>query len=324
MLRFVLATALAATLASAAPAVAAPIVVTATDPVDAKGGPSVDLEEVRSSYDAEDGAWSVTVRLYGGPSEAEWAMVNTRLTGPSSDGAACATELASMRASTKPGGGNGTQLSVSVTGDFTREAAQSTKTVGPGERELTLSAADPALAGLAVSCVTVTLSHNGVLDTVAPLRFPPNTGRVAPPANEVPRQPLPPPPPGTGTGTPGDPSGPTPPGVEAPGLPPTVVFAQSARRLRVHPDGSVRVTVLPFASRTSGRVVLRSRAGKVLGAGPFSSPPRRTVSVKVRLSAVARRTLRRRGRLTARLTATARDASSGRTVRRTLRTTVVR
>ena len=321
MIRSILACAVVAALAWASPAVAAPVVATGTDPVDADGGPSVDLEQVRSSYEPATGAWDVTVRLHGGPSEDEWAMVNASLRAPSEHGA-CATELASMRASTKPTGGSGTQLSVSVTGDFTREAAHSAKRPGPGERELTLSAADPELAGLAVSCVVLTLSHNGVLDTLRPLRFPPNAGRVVPPAHEVPRQPLPPPPPDRRPT--GDPAGPTTPGADDAAFPPTVVFAQTARRLRVRRDGSVRVTVLPFSRRTNGRVVIRSLAGTRLGAGSFSTRRRRTVVVKVRLSRAARRTVRRDGRLAARLRATARHASGGRSVRRTIRTTIHR
>jgi hypothetical protein len=252
MIRSILALAVGGTLALAAPAVATPVTASGADPVDSLGGPSVDLEEVRSSFDADSGAWSVTVRLHGGPSDDPWAMINARLSGPSRDGEPCATELAGMRASTKPAGGNGAYLTTSVTGGVSRWPS-GTKQVGPGEREVTLSVADPALAGLAVSCVSVNLSHNGVLDAIAPLRFPASGGRVAPPAHEVAPPPMPP--------------RPATPGADGPAMPPTVVFAQSARRLRVARDGSVRVTVLPFAQRTTGRIVLRSLSGTVLGAG---------------------------------------------------------
>ena len=317
MISRILALAVGGTLALAAPAVAAPITASGADPVDSLGGPSVDLQEVRSSFDAETGAWSVTVRLHGAPSDDAWAMVNARLIGPSGEGGACVTELGGLRASTRPAGGSGAYLTTSVTGGLSRWPA-STKQVDPGEREVTLSVADPALAGIAVSCVSVNLSHNGVLDSIAPLRFPATGGRIAPPAHEVPAPPLPPRPTDGGA-----PQGPTPPGADV-ALPPTVVFAQSARSLRLRRDDRVRVTVLPFARPTTGRVVLRSLAGKVLGAGPFSTPARRTVVVKIRLSRAARQAVRRRGRLAARLAATARDASGGRPAQRTLRTTIRR
>ena len=314
--------ALLAALLAAAPAAAAPISASATDPVDATGGPSVDLEQVRSSFDSDAGAWSVTVRLYAAPSDTEWAMINAVLWGPSPDGDGCAgTELARSRASTKPSsGGSASAVSVSATGDFTRAPAESRKTMGPGEREVTLSIADPALAGLQVRCVSVNLSHDAVLDTVAPPRFGPNDGRVAPPPHEIPRQPLPPQP-GAG-GTPLDPTGP-PTGPSA--LPPAIRFPPGPVTLRVRRDGSVRVALRPFARAANGRIVLRSLRGAVLGAGPFSARAGRAVTVKVRLNRTALRALRRaRGRQLVRLTATAVDAAQGRFAGRSMRVRLVR
>ena len=311
-LRLSVVIALLAALLVVAPALAAPVETTGSDPLDARGGPPVDLELARTSYDPAAGAWSLTVRLHGPASEEEWAMVNARLWGPSASREACSgVELADMRASTRPSGGGGGRVTASVTGDFTRAAAESGKRPGPGERELTLSLADPALAGHRVSCVTVSLSHNDVLDTMAPLDFAPNEGKVAPPPEDVPR-PAPPPPP------------PSPPDGDAGSGTVTIGFAQPARRIRVGADGTVRVTLLPFTRDVTGRVVIRSRRGAVLGVRRFSAAAWRTVNVEVRLKPAARRTVRRHGRVPARVTASARDSGGGQSVHRTWRTALVR
>jgi hypothetical protein len=305
MLRLVLAAALAAAIAFPALAHAEPVSASGADPVDAAGGPSVDLEAVATSYDPDEGRWNVTIRLYGGPSDAEWAMANATLFGPSADDPCRGTELARMRASTRPSsGGNAASVSRSVTGDFTRPAAQGTKAMGPGERELTLSLADPALAGVRVACVSVSLSaQNRAVDAIAPLRFPANEGRVAPPPEQVPLPPLPPPPPGHGAPAPAQP---------AAASRPQVGFVGVGRRLRVTRDSTVRIALRLSQGEVHGRVVIRSERGAVFGAGPFTSGSSRTVVVKVRLERAARRALKRSRRgVVVRLVATAHPAGGG-------------
>jgi hypothetical protein len=124
---------------------------------------------------------------------------------------------------------------------------------------ITLSMTDSSLLGAPATCVTAAITHRGFLDQVGPLAFPS----------------APPPPP----------SGTTPP-------PPALKIAIKSTHLTASKSGVVKVALKPFNQAATGRVTLRQGV-KEIGRGTYRARSGAAVTVSIKLSSAARRSLRR-------------------------------
>jgi hypothetical protein len=290
-----------ALLAAPASAHAAVLTAAAGDPVgDSAGGAPVDIQHVSTSYDSDAGTWTLTLRLAGPASDTEWAMISTALS--DAPCGVAGTGSAAIRASTKP---SGTAVVGSVSSGQTTVGYESAERhVSADGREITLKVAAGALRGRSAGCLSLTLSHNRVLDVLQPTLTlaAGNSGAQQQPAQ---------PPAGATTHPSGDPAQPGG-GAAQPGgadqvQPPVIAFGASSKTLHARRDGTIRLYLFPFAQGVRG--IARVRAGGVtIATARWSAPAHRRVALRLRISAAGRRFLRRHRRSTASLTVTAIDA----------------
>ncbi|HWI73931.1 MAG TPA: hypothetical protein VNT55_18365, partial [Baekduia sp.] len=256
--------------------------------------PAVDLRHVDSAFDDATGTWTLAVTFAGPPSPTDWGDLSAVLWPRGDARHACAdpstTELARFSgARTKP---DSPAVYGSSTVGGAHAAALVTKDFGPGPNTITLTLADPSLAGQAPGCLQVALSHNAPLDGVGPVAF----DGQAPPAS-------------TGGDVPDDDNNDI-----------TIAFPAAAARLKASRAGTVRVALKPFAAPVSGVVTLKSTGGarRTLGHRSFRAAAGAPVVVPVRLDAATRRTLARRHRLDVRIAVSATPAAGGRAATATL------
>ena len=160
---------------------------------------------------------------------------------------------------------------------------------------VTLLATDSVLAGVRPGCVTVTISRGRPVDILAAIPF---TGTRQPPIG-------------------GEPS-PTP-----QPTPPALRFTHTDARLTASRSGSVSIVLEPLAAGFTGTVRIdpATGSGGALGTATYRAKADESIVVRVRLTSAARRTLARTGKLSVRLTATARSGATSltRTARATIR-----
>jgi hypothetical protein len=137
---------------------------------------------------------------------------------------------------------------------------------------ITLTMTDSSLLAAPATCVKAGITHRGFLDTVGPLVFP-----SAPPP-----QPLPP-------GTP---------------PPPPLKLALKSTHLTASKKGVVKVALKPFNQAANGVVTLRE-GGRQIGRASYRAKSGAAVTVSIKLSSAARRSLKRHRSLLVTLSATA-------------------
>jgi len=248
---------------------------TSTDsPRDPSLAASQDFSHVSSTLDPVAGTWSVAFTFYGAPSSAAWGNLDAQLYTGASQCADFQAEIASFQESPSIPGDQAISGSVIPPPDRMLRAAQGLTKTFDGNT-ITLSMTDPSLVGAPGTCVTAAITHRGFLDTAGPLAFPS----------------APPPPPQ-----------PTPPGTPPP--PPALRVAIRSTHLTASSKGVVKVALKPFNQAASGVVTLRE-GGKQIGRSTYKAKQGAAVTVPVKLSAAARRSLKRHRSLSVTLTATA-------------------
>lgn len=277
--------ALAAVLLTAAPAHAEPVSAVGSDGRDGTGGAARDVEQVRSTFDADAGSWTVTVRLHAPAAEAAWGMVNLSLTAPGADGT-CGAAFATMRGSTRPASGgvsatagnrdDGQQPDGSTGPSF----ASGTRTVSEDGRELTFAVAHPRLTGRVPACLGLTVTYeNETLDAAG--------ARFAVPAGYEP------PPPAGGPGQ------------------AVRIRIASTRTLRLDRRGRATVFLRAFDMPLTGNARLRRGSrGPDLARAEWRASAGRVVRVRLRLTRAGRRYVRRRHDSVLRLTVGARPPAA--------------
>jgi hypothetical protein len=239
---------------------------------------SQDLSNVTSTIDPAAGTWTIAFTLYGAPSSSAWGNLNAALyTGPSQ----CAdpqAEIASFQQTPTIPGDQSVFASVIPASDRQLRVPQSKSKAFDGDT-ITLSMTDSSLVGAAPTCVLATLSHNRVLDEVGPIPF---AGAPAPAPTPTPT--------------------PAPPGSPAP--PPKLAVAVKSTHLRASSKGVVKVALKPFNQAASGVVTLRE-GGKQVGRASYRAKQGAGATVSIKLSAAARRSLKRHRSLSVTVTATA-------------------
>jgi hypothetical protein len=260
-------------LALAPRAQAATFTAAADSPEQPGRAPAQDIARVISTLDADTGTWAVTVTLRGEPAEGATGAVNAVLYPPA---AACGDvpddAAAYLRGNDAPG-------ATDVSGTLVhgpRALEGRFKEHVPGSATVALGATDPAFAGYTPGCVTVTLSHFGALDEVdaVPFSVPGQSAPVLPP--------LAPP---------------------APPLP-AIAFAHPGGRLTLSRAGSVAIALKPFNQAVKGKLTVADAKRHTLGRASYQAEAGRAVSVKVRLNAATRRTVRAGRRVKVTLAAT--------------------
>ena len=273
--------ALAPALLAAAPAHAETVFATGADARDGTGGDARDVEQIRSSFDAEAGRWTLTVRLFAPGSEERWAMVNAALHAPGEDGV-CDETFSTVRASTRPSSG-----SAAATAGSAADGPQPDGSQGPSftsapraessdGRELTLEVSHPRLAGRVPACVSLRMTYeNETLDT-AGARFPVPAGYEPPPPS----------------------AGPT---------ARVAIRLASTRVLRVSRRNRMTAFLRAFDRDLTGTAWLRARVvGPTLARATWRARAGRVVRVRLALTRAGRRHVRRRPSSRVRLTVGAR------------------
>jgi hypothetical protein len=245
---------------------------TSTDsPRDPSVAPSQDFSHVSTTIDPAAGTWSVAYTFYGPPSSSAWGNLYARLYTGVSQCADFQTQIAGFQQTPSIPGDATVNGSVLPPPDRMLRAAQSTSKTFDGNT-ITISMTDSSLVGAPATCVEAGITHRGFLDTVGPLVFP-----SAPPP--------PPPPPGT-----------------AP--PPPLTVALKSTRLTASESGVVKVALKPFNQAANGVVTLRE-GGKQIGRASYKARSGAPVTVSIKLSSAARRSLKRHPSLLVTVTATA-------------------
>lgn len=308
-----------AALLAAAPAASAEVRVgQAADPA-GDGQPGRDIVASDVAFDLSTGALTASVRL-AGPIEENRDLNVTASFASAGPGGACGAGTSRAGLSTYVGADPTVFVTgnVALTGnaltDFTSELRQTdgVRTIAPDRTSVRMTGTIARLAGADLTCMTdVSLFVRGaaiVPDRIAPFSL-----------AAVPVTPPPPPPPAA-----------APPAVAAPPpdeTGPTFALPGDGRRIPSSARGIVRVRVAGLSEAASGQVTLRTAARVrrtrrsparvlTLGRGAFEAAAGESVSVPLRLSAVARRLLRARGGLRARATVTATDDLGNATTRR--------
>jgi hypothetical protein len=228
--------------------------------------PSQDFSHVASTFDPAAGSWSVAYTFYGPPSNDAWGNLNAQLYVGASQCAEFHDEIASFQeAPNKPNDPSGF-ATVFPPPDRQVVVAASKDKQYDGNT-ITLSMTDPSLVGVTPTCFAAGISHRGFLDTTGPVAFP----GAPPPAQ--------------------------------PGAPALKVALKSSR-LTASRHGVVKVGLKPFKRAATGIVTLR-QGGKEIGRKSYRAKAGKAVKVAVKLSAAARRALKRRHTLRVRVIVTA-------------------
>ena len=278
MLRWLIGVVLALVLAPAAQA--ATFNAAADSPENPDRSPAQDIARVVSTLNADTGTWSVTVSLRGEPGPGTTGAVNAVLYPPAASCGSIPGDAAGyLRGNDSPGA---TDVSGTVIAGPRAPNGGYFKEHVPGSATVTLAMTDTAFVGYTPGCVTVTLTHNGVLDEVDAVPY------SAPNQSAPPLPPLPPPAP------------------PAPPLPanPTIAFARPNARLNASKTGTVSIALKPFDRDVTGKLTVADAKGHALGSKSYSAKADKVVTVKVRLNAATRRALARGRTLKVKLTAT--------------------
>jgi hypothetical protein len=255
-----------ALLAALAFAPAAQADTTSTDsPRDPGLPPSQDFSHVSSTFDPATGTWSVAYTFFGPPTAAAWGNLNAQIYTGASQCADYQAQIASFQETPTLPGDPAISGIVLPPPD---------RNVRPAERlvktidgnTFTLTMGDSSLIGATPTCVAAAISHRGFLDSVGPLAFP-----GAPPAK---------------------------PGTRA------LAIAIKSARLNASKRGVVKIVLKPFDRSATGVITLRLR-GKEIGRKAYRAKPGAAVRASVKLSAAARRSLKRHRTLPVGLTVTA-------------------
>jgi hypothetical protein len=245
---------------------------TSTDsPRDPSLPPSQDFSHVSSTIDPATGTWSVAYTFYGPLTASAWGNLNAQLYTGASQCADFQAQIASFQESPSIPGDPSVFGSVIPPPDRMVRAAE-TRTKAFDGNTITLSMTDSSLVGAPATCVTAGITHRGFLDTVGPLAFP-----GAPPP-----QPVPP-------GTP---------------PPPALKIAIKSTHLTASRSGVVKVALKPFNQAATGVVTLR-QGGKQVGRATYKARSGAAVTVSIKLSPAARRSLKRHRSLLVTVTTTA-------------------
>jgi hypothetical protein len=255
--------------------VLAPAALADTTSTDSPRDPSLpasqDFSHVSTTIDPATGTWSVAYTFYGPPSAAAWGNLNAQLYTGASQCADFQAQIASFQESPSIPNDRAISGTVIPPPDRMVRAAQGLTKTFDGNT-ITLSMTDPSLVGAPATCVTAAITHRGFLDTVGPLAFP----SAPPPA----------------PGPPGTPS------------PPALKIAIKSTRLSASKSGVVKVALKPFNQAATGVVTLRE-GGKQIGRASYKAKSGAAVTVSIKLSSAARRSLKRHRSLLVTLTATA-------------------
>lgn len=284
-------------LALAAPAQAAPVAASADDPRDGIGGAARDIEQVRSTFDAETGRWTVTTRFWGPVSDTQWAMINAALYRPGTSRESCtagATTVATLRASTKPSSTTAFGQAGAYDDPPNPDGSQGLtamdsigRTTSTDRREVTIEGVSSRLVGRSVACVTLTLSYrNEIQDRLNPPAWFPLAAAQSPDG-------------GSGGGTGGAGGGTT--------GPATLSLRLTSARLRARPRRTVSAALRPLDRSLTGTTRLRTRGTRprVLATGTWRAIAGRRVALRLRLSVAGSRWARRHPRARVRLTVAA-------------------
>jgi hypothetical protein len=217
-------------------------------------------------------------------------MINAVIDRDCSDGS---SYFGSLRASTKPSAGDASGL-VGATSDGPQPDgsvgqsfyASTSRTVSDDQREITLQGTSPRLVGRTPGCVTLTMSHNTVIDRLdSPAQFPAS----------APSTPTPPPPPSGGTTAP------------PPAAPVTIALAPGTRTLSLR---TLKVTLQPFDVALTGSARLTGTYAHVLGNAEWKAAAGQPVTLRLKLTTVGKRWVRRHPRATVRLAVSARQPAA--------------
>jgi hypothetical protein len=216
------------------------------------------------------GTSSVAYTFYGPLTASAWGNLNAQLYTGASQCADFQAQIASFQESPSIPGDPSVFGSVIPPPDRMVRAAESRTKTFDGNT-ITLSMTDSSLVGAPATCVTAAITHRGFLDQVGPLASP-----SAPP---------PPPPPGT-----------TP--------PPALNIAIKSTHVTASQSGLVKVALKPFNQAATGAVTMR-QGGKQIGRATYKAKSGAAVTVSIKLSPAARRSLKRHRSLLVTVTATA-------------------
>jgi hypothetical protein len=245
---------------------------TSTDsPRDPSRPPSQDFSHVSSTIDPATGTWSVAYTFYGPPTSAAWGNLNAQLYTGASQCADFQAQVASFQETPSIPGDRAISGTVIPPTDRMVRAAQSLTKSFDGNT-ITVSMTDSSLVGAPATCVTAAITHRGFLDQVGPLAFP----SAPPPA-------------------------PAPPGTPPP---PALKIAIKSTHLTASKRGVVKVALKPFNQAATGVVTMR-QGGKQIGRATYKARSGAAVTVSIKLSSAARRSLKRHRSLLVTVTTTA-------------------
>lgn len=241
-----------------------------TDPEGDAPAPQVDVVSAGWTFDDAAGKVTLTVTLKGIPDAENWGVINAGVRTACEGGTEFATIRVNSRTTQAGGGGAGSAEDGPQPDGSTGPSYAATTNVKSDEgRTTTAEFTHARLVGRQGGCVRITLSHNGVLDSVTV------------PAQQATGEPTPPPAPPAGPGTP-----PPPPPAATAG--PQDVRLGSGRRLRFrsHKTG---VGLTGVVQGMAIRVSLRAANGTTLAGNKYVAKVTAPPLVPLKLNARGRR-----------------------------------